>query len=223
MKSLQLFFLLFLVNIPTLFSQAMWVDLPMDYVRNKNFENSSTEVVQGSKYLNDNFQNGIILFGDKEINTLLRYNALAGEFELKNPSTNEVASVVRTRAIKFKVGTSNYAVSTYMGKDDIITEGYFEILNEGNTQLLKRDLVTYKEAEPAPNSYNPSKPARYISSTEYYLKKGSEPAEKVSLNKKDILKIMDTDEARSFVKDNKLKLKSEEEVVKLLNFLNSRN
>ncbi len=201
---------------------AQSVELPMDYIRNKNFNSkTNSEAVQGSKYLDENFQNGKIIFNNKEIITPLRYNVLIDEFELKNIADEEVASIVRSKELKFQLGSANFAMFNYINKDGIKADGYFEILNDGPIQLLKKNNVTYNEAEPAANSYSQAKPARYVTSTEYFLAQEQQPAENISLRKKNILRVLDSQAAQGYVKDNKLKLKSETEVIQLLDYLNA--
>jgi hypothetical protein len=203
---------------------AQTVELPVDYVRNQHHsQEANSGNVQGSKYLNENFQPGIVFFEDKELAALLRYNALAGEFEIKNITDGEVSSIIRSKDIHFKVGSTNFGIYNFLDKNNGVTEGYFEILNEGSLQLLKRNIVTYNEAEPAANSYSQGKPARYITASEYYLLKENLPAEKINFRKKEILKILKSDDADLHVKENKLKLNNEQEIIKLLVFLNAQN
>ena len=165
-------------------------------------------------------QNGKIIFKDKEINVLLRYNVLDDEFELKNKADESVVSIVRSNEIEFVTGSAKFAMFKYLNKKDIIAEGYFEILNDGPIQLLKNYFITYNEAEPASNSYSQAKPPKYILSSEYFLLTDNNPAEHLLLRKTDILEALNTEAARQFAKENKLKLKTEEEVYQLLNFIN---
>lgn len=220
MSTNKLFFIFSFLLSSVLHSQS--IELPVDYVRIKNHSpNTSLEVIQGSKYLNENFQKGKILFDNKEINTFLRFNILAGEFELKDNSEGGFASIIRSKEIKFMIGSSSFAVYSFVGKGGELTDGYFEILNDGSIQLLKRNVVIYNEAEPAANSYSQAKPARYITSVEYYLSIDKQPAKSISLRKKDILNALDTEEAKSYIKESKSNLKTERDVVLLLSTLNS--
>lgn len=218
-KSL-LFLSAFIIS-PFIYSQS--VELPVDYVRRKNqVENPNPEVVQGSKYLNENFQNGKVIFNNKEVNTQLRYNLLIDEFELKSNTDQEVVSIVPIKDIRIEIGSTDFALQSYIDQNEKIAIRYFEILNRGPIQLMKRNVVEYNEAEPAVNSYSQDKPAEYVASADFYLSKGDQPAEKLRrLRKKYVLNFIDADEAKKYVKENKLKLKSEEEIIELLDFLNN--
>ncbi len=221
MNSRKILFVFGLLTSSVLFSQS--IELPMDYIRNKNHgQDTNTEVIQGSKYLNEKFQNGKIILNDNEINTLLRYNGLIDEFELKNNTNKEVASIVRSREIKFVVGSENFALFNYTNENGSIAQGYFQILNNGPFKLLKKNKVILNAAEPAANSYSQAKPAKYVNTVNYYLVQEDKPVQQIqSLRKKNILDLLSTDKAEFYVKENKLKLKTEEEIIQLLNYLNN--
>ncbi len=216
------FFVLSFFLSPLIYSQS--IDLPTEYIRSRiHDQNTTPEEIQGSKYLNENFQKGKIIIDNNEINALLRYNLLNDEFELKNNVNEEIASIVRSKEIKFLIGSANFGMYSFVEKNDNRAEGYFEILNDGPIQLLKKNLLSYNEAEPASNSYSQAKPARYVTSTEYYLSRDQKPAQPLLLRKKDILRVLNTDQAQNFVKENSLKLKTEKEIIQLLDYINTTN
>jgi hypothetical protein len=100
---------------------------------------------------------------------------------------------------------------------------YFEVLNDGdNMKLLKKDIKKFMEAKAAENSYSSSKPAKFVLESDYYLYDSSSIRE-IKLNKKALLVELDDkkSDVTKFIKLNKLKLKSEDEVVKLIAYYNS--
>ena len=98
----------------------------------------------------------------------------------------------------------------YKEDNDANSIRYFEILNEGYNHLLKINHITYKEAKPALNSYSEPTPARYISSVDYYLSINNKRVQKLrSLNKKEILNLIDIEEANNYVKKSSFKFKTE--------------
>ena len=82
------------------------------------------------------------------------------------------------------------------------------------------EMKVFMEAVPASSSYSQDKPARFDDDITYYLAREGSPAKEIKLRKKDIEQLLDSKEALDFIKKNKLKLKSEEEVLQLLNHLN---
>ena len=100
--------------------------------------------------------------------------------------------------------------------------GYFKALNEGNAVLLRKREMNLREGQAATSSYSKDKPPRFELVESYYISMNKETAQPVKLNKKVVLGAFSdkSSELTSFVKKNKLKLKSEAEVLKLLGYYN---
>ena len=77
------------------------------------------------------------------------------------------------------------------------------------------------ESAPASSSYSQEKPPRFDDDITYYLVQEGEPAKEIKLKKKDIAEILNSEEAQAYIKENKMKLKSEDEVIQLINHLNA--
>ncbi|CAM4346674.1 hypothetical protein [Gillisia hiemivivida] len=200
---------------------AQNIDLPTDYVRNTlDGKNDRQKNVVGSPYQNEDFQPGIVTIADKSFNTSIRYNALNDVFETKN-QVGEITALIRRPDIKITMDGKQHKIQTYIDDNNMSKQRYFVILAEGETMLLKNEGIEFKEAQQASSSYSQSKPASLVPYTKYYLKRGDQKAVEVNLRKKSILKILDDKRAEKYVKENKLKLKNEEEVVRVLNHYNS--
>ena len=200
---------------------AQNIELPTDYVRNSlSSNNNISERFEGSPYPEESFQNGTIEIGDKEFESLVRYNGLTDAFEIKNQA-GEIITLLRRPDISIDINDLTYEIIDYKDENNNRRQGYFQILNDGNILLLKKQGVNKIDAVKAANSYGRDRPARLEQYEEYFIKVKDSPAKEVRLKKKNILKEIDNKEVKSFVKKNKLKLKDEAEVIQTLEFADS--
>lgn len=196
-------------------------DLPSEYLRNNTTGGINDNLpanLQGSPYLEDDFKRGMVYSeNEKPYPAMMRYNAYQDEMQIQGP--NGISSLYMRDYIWAELGGETFKIESYE-KGSGTAKGYFVEVNQGNTRLLKRYDKIFKEAEPATSSYSSDKPPRFDDDITYFLIQEGSPAKEIRLKKKDILEILDSKEAQTFVKDNKLKLKSETEVLELLNHLN---
>lgn len=201
------------------FSLQAQVELPVQYVRDSKLKSSvSSTNYEGTPYLVKDFVLGkLTIDNDKVFNVSLRYNAYTDEFEMKD-SKQAIVAVLKKSNIVVEILSTRYKLFDYGGK-----LRYFTVLNtEGTTQLLKRDIKKFFKAKDAQNGYSSSKPARFVLKSEFFFKK-SNSIRQINLNKKTILAALNEKAAKlkKFIKTNKLKLKNEDEVIKLINYYNS--
>ncbi len=200
---------------------AQNLDLPTDYIRNTlDGKNDSQLNVVGSPYLNENFQKGIVTIADKSFDSYIRYNGLKDIFEIQN-QIGEISALMRRPDIKITLDGKLHKIENYLDENDMAKQRYFIILNEGETLFLKNEGIEFKDAEKASSSYSQSKPASLVPFEKYYIKKGDTQAIEVRLRKNSVLHAIDDERAENYVKENKLKLKNEEEVIQLVNYYNS--
>jgi hypothetical protein len=199
-----------------MFSQVQ-VELPQRYVRDSKL-NSTIENVdyKGSPYLYENFVPGTLKINKEVFNVSIRYNAYQDEFEMKN-AKDEIVAVLKKSDVDVQMGNQIYKLLNYNNK---LT--YFEILSDGvNMRLLKKDIKKFMEAKEAENSYSSAKPAKFVLETNYYLQSNNSITP-VKLNKKSILAQFDKKaEVTKFIKLNKLRLKTEDDIKKLLIYYNT--
>ena len=197
------------------------LQLPAVYVQNTvTGSNRMPTNVIGSPYLNEEFVVGTVTIKDAEsYQTYLRYNAFNDELEMRNGNTT--SAVMKRDYITVRIGSDVFSVHSY-AYDDGIKNGYFNALNEGKAVLLRRRQVNLREGQAATSSYSKDKPPRFEMQESYYMSINGETAQLVKLNKKGVLGAFgDNSSLNSFVKKNKIKLKSEAEVLKLLEYYNS--
>ncbi len=197
------------------------LELPSEYLNNNTTGGVNTlpPDLEGSPYLKESFQQGMVHIENKEpYAVLLRYNAYQDEMQIQDG--NGITSLFPRDYIWVELGGETFRIVDYQTKSGI-SKGYFIELNQGSTRLLKRYEKVFREAEAASSSYTQAKPPRFDDRTSYYLIGDSSPAREISLRKKDILEFLDSEKAESYIKEKKLKLKSEQEVVEFLNVFNA--
>ncbi|MEP2278983.1 hypothetical protein [Maribacter sp.] len=199
-----------------------------------NFVTSSTEIeptkAKGTPYLNEEFVHGEVIVNDKvEEVGKMRYNAYRNEVEiLDNISKDSYYSLLKRAYIKVEMDGKMYSIYTYVDTDETIKTSYFTNLNEGNIKLLFKPEALLKQARSPSTSYEKYSPPTYVWNSSYYLLDETNSdkenhAVKVRLTKNQILDFTGSrkEEMKTYVKEKKLNLRHEEDVVTFLNYYNS--
>ena len=200
-----------------LFLTSQNINLPTDYLRNTlSGKNNLPKNVTGSPYINENFKESTIIIQDKEFQSKVRYNGLNDTFEIKKEN-GEIKILNRVPSLKVKTQDGTYAMFKYFDDDNNKSQRFFKVLAENdNIKFIKIEGVEYNKGREAKNSYSQETPPSLKPFEEYYFIKNNIPAKKVRMRKKHILKYLDDDKAEEYVKTNNLKLKQQEEVIKLI-------
>ena len=98
-----------------------------------------------------------------------------------------------------------------------IDKGYFEVIHDGECMLLQRRVIKYHYSDAA------SSQTEYACSNEYYVRKENRLAKPVTACKKSVLCVFSDreEEIKAFMKSNDLKMKSCEELKKVVEFYDS--
>ncbi len=171
----------------------------------------------GSPYQNKNFLPAKIS-GSLNENVSVRYNSYKDEIEFKKE--NEIFSLPKKAEYSRIEVISPRQVIVLL---DTTTEsnGYFYEIAKGNTSLYKKIKTKFIDFVPAPNGYASDKPANFkMLDPEYYI--ASKDKFLKPKNQKEIIEqFPDKKESlTSFFKSNKIKFDREEDLIKLVNFLN---
>ena len=179
--------------------------------------------IKGSPYQQNDFTDGNVVQnnGITYKKVPLRYNGYDDQIEFKDKK-GAVMYIGNPESYKeFKIGSQIYIFRKNL-KSKPKVEGYFELLEDGKLQLLKRFEVSLKKAEPA-QAYSDPKPAEFIKKqpTYFIISNGNQIAE--VRNEKDILELLpDQKETVSkYIKKNKLKVKREEDLRQVIVYYNS--
>jgi hypothetical protein len=201
---------------------AQNIDLPTEYLQNKTTggKNSIPDNVIGSPYENENWQIGTVSINDDVFTREMRYNAFSDEIEMKEKG--EIIVLLKRDYIKAEISNTAYSIEEYISENGDVRQSYFSILNQGKTQLLrklKKDLIA---AQIAASTYQTDKPARFNEEIKYFVKLENKPAVEIKLKEKQILENLEHNkELKSYIKNNKLKLKNEQEVISLFKHYDS--
>lgn len=175
------------------------------------------EDIKGTPYVDNTFRMAKLSENYEEIP--VRYNSYKDEIEFKKgediqvlPKQKEYSRI----SIKSPVETIVFLDTN----DDL--KGYFVELVSGKTTLYRKDKTIFRDAVPATNSYAASKPAEFKKQDPvYYIGIGNSLIKKPK-NQKEIIDLLPNskDQINLFVKENKIKFTKEEDLKKLVVFLN---
>ncbi len=187
----------------------------------------SSENIEGSPYLSNDFAQAPIYYGSENAGTLFyRYNAYNEEIEIKQQNLAEEAIKALGRDKKIKIIVNGKAMSfkTFIDKTGKTQNGYLTLLQDGDYKLYKRLNVTFKEGKKAENTFVKNTPARFSQFEEYYLEaEGSNKIEEIELSNKKLLNLISGNQQsalKDFMKENKIKLKDENDLYTVFQFLN---
>ena len=185
--------------------------------------------ITGSPYYKDDFQNGYLYFPDREpISAKVRYDVVEEEMQiLFGPDDYRVLH----DGIQVGMEDALFQKYSYRGtnKGESFL-GYFKILTPddektNNLLLLEKHFKEIKSAKKTARMQR-AIPPKYVQTSDYYLKfNGTNSAVVVERKLKDFLNSF-PDENRealqAFIKDNKLKLKKEQDLLTIVEYYNSR-
>lgn len=175
-----------------------------------------TFIIKGSPYIENNFRPGTAFIQNgTNITAPMRYNAHKNviEFLANNKQQKEL---LRRPYIRVDIEDKTYVILKY-SENSIEKLGYFNTLNDGNTQLLFRQKkILTKDRSRGGNEIH----KYYKNVSSYFIKKGDGPAKKINLNKASILNYLNDKpfKLKQFIVDHKLNLKKEKDVARLLHY-----
>jgi hypothetical protein len=208
-----------------LFTSVAEAQVSVDVSELQNFldiNNPKTNEVQGTPYLNFEYETGTIL-SDADIlykNVPLRYNCFKDMLEFKRNDKAYYAYPKET-VKKAEFGGKVFVYKAFE-KDGHIDKAYFEELVKGKAALYSRYLVNFHEATPS-NGIIDAVPARYGDLLEIrYISIDSLPAIKIE-NKKKLVEIFGDkkNEIDALISRQKLSVKKKDDLLKIITFYNS--
>lgn len=200
-------------------SQGIRYDVPTAYMQNKRSGNLNipSDVI-GSPYVDENYKLGTVLIKeDESYSAYMRYNAFHDEMEMQEG--DKAVSLMKRDYVKARLDGKLYIITPFK-VDGNRDQGYVVVLKDGPTALYLKQNIILKEGKEATSSYSKAQPPKFERQDFYLLGFGEDTPASIKLNKKSVLNAFSSNrkDVEKFVKDNKLKLKTEEEVLKLLNF-----
>lgn len=179
--------------------------------------------VAGSPYMNDLFIEGEVVINDSILfgKVPLRYNIVTDKMEFKNKRDQLMEIDYSAGQFSFVIDKRQFIVMDYKDKNKI-QNGHLELLVDGAMQLYKKHNRQFEKAtevkafeEPLPDRFTENDPT-------YLMANKGEIPESIS-GKKDLLQKLNEDapKVEQYLKDNKLKMRSEESIVDLITFYNN--
>ncbi len=199
----------------------------------------------GSPYVNENFTEGEVFYNDKSLGVYLyRHNAFNDEVEVVKPGDESVKYVkdeqgnfvpaegessslatIKEIILKDKATGRSLSLTTITNEDGALRNAYLYELTAGkNYTLYYQNRVGFKEGVRAVNSMVRTTPNRFTHFQDFYIRKNNEEiAYFFSGKKKDlstVLKKEDLESAEAVIGSQKLKTKTEEDLIILIGELN---
>lgn len=193
-----------------------------DVILNNNVKSASGrtlkyEDIPGSPYSNINFANAKVAENYEQ--APVRYNNYSDEIEFKKD--NKVSVLPKKPPFsRIDIFSPRQTLVLLDTSDDL--SGYFFEVVKGKNTLYKKIKTKFIDVVPAANSYASEKPATFKTLDPIYYIQTEKGFIKKPKNQKDILEqFQDKKEnLTSFFKSNKIKFDKEEDLIKLVTFLN---
>jgi len=184
-------------------------------------KNADTE---GSQFLEEFWSPGtLILKNDTLVQGIdYRYNIYARQMQLRTlKDTLMISHPEKVKVLNFNNRTFIYGPFV---KEELSANDYFEVLAQGNCNLLLRREVTFVPKNPPVTPYSVGyENNRFILHQELYLQRTGSPAFFTKATKKSILAYLNDhqEELKSYIKKEKIRFNDNNSLVKLIKYYNS--
>jgi hypothetical protein len=184
--------------------------------------------IKGSPYENNKFLLGIIRDASNNKNTqmYMRYNIYADEIEVKTTlSSPEIKSLAKQYYINCTIDKKIYQYHSFTDKLNNTLEGYLIVLYQGkNYSLYKHLTSSFTPKQFAKSSINSEEPPTFDTKTGFYIKIGD--AISSLPNKKKVLLntfSVHRKKLKSYISKNRINLRKENKLLKLIKYLDGLN
>lgn len=181
--------------------------------------------VEGSMYDVRTFEEGQVYVGDDlHASILMRYNRYSDEFEVKKNVGGEILGLSKSSSLTFVLNGARFAYLDFLDKNDNLVQGHLQILERnGKYKLFKRKVKLFREGKKAQTSYHKDIPHKFVDSESFYLAKESLYPKCLSNSKRILQSILDEGEwklVKNFMKESKIQLNNQSDLIRLVGFLN---
>jgi len=230
MKKIFLFSLLCIASLTSVNSQAQSVynDTDLDkYISQVPIPKNNEIDLIGTPYANEEFQKGIAVKNGLTIahNIGLRYNAHKDIFEVKKTFllTNDQARLLKkTNEISLKINNNDFIFIVATAKSK--AQGYFIVLHKGEKiTLYKKIKKEYIPGQKAYSSMTKAVSPTYKEKVIYYIGDKEGVLSELPNSKKKKVEALseNSKELKVFVKEKKINVNKEKDLIKLTEFVNT--
>lgn len=189
-----------------------------------NYNQAKTALIaDGSPYILDLYQ-PVNINSVKGKVFYAKFNAFNGDMLVKAGEDKSIVLNIKDYDLEVNFVTDNKTYKTfYIVNDKKEKEKRFFVqLTEGKISLLKKEQVKFFPKVIARTGYERDEPAKYKRMKDvFYIKKQNEEVlTLLPLNKNKIAKMFPNKEVLSYIKKNSIKVSKEEDLMKLMNFIN---
>lgn len=180
--------------------------------------------IEGSPYLDEKFRSLTIDGYSKQL-PQIRYNAYEDEMEFK--LGDKLNYIIKQNNLKFKLAeTGKVYLLTRYHYDNADINGYLvEIVGKGRYTLYKREKIQIVEYNNnTTNTYLKNKNPYFEREKDIYLINDNGNFRKLPKNLKELIQLLGIENSKpilDYSKENHLNLKTEVDLIKLFNFINS--
>jgi len=187
--------------------------------------NKANEKAVGSPYLNENFLPARASISSEVY--YVRYNIFADEFEAKVDNIKMFNKNTDHLTITMVNDNTTFGAIDFVDKKAALSRGYFLFLTENSNakvKLYEKKQIKYIEAKPAVTGYDKDKPAEFRQIGDiYYVSIDNAAAQTLPKKKKDLVKLFPNHSTaiENFIKSNKIKTSKQEDLIKLIAYINT--
>lgn len=169
-------------------------------------ENERMKDVEGSPYLNEEFQYGVATVEGKEpLKLFMRYNVATETFELKPDLAGDKVYVLPIGKAVYTLNGDTFVYDEMRFEGKMITGYFLEHFSGDHIRLLEKPVAEISEARPAKTGYDEDEPARIRLDEEFYIITDQGKVENVRVKHRDIKKAFNSDPAKKYLSDNKVR------------------
>lgn len=190
-----------------------------------SFDKTDKTVI-GSPYVQGSFLPARVSVKEGNIYNL-RYNGVNDEMEMESSQTKSptINKNISGLTITFLKDNKTYKSMTYFTKDGNSVTGFLIPFtnSDASVKLFLKERIAFYEGKPAKSSYQAAKPAKFDRvDDEFYIAIDNDIAKPLSTNKNDIAALFPNHEkdVLNYIKEQKLNVKKQDDLVKLTIYLN---
>lgn len=215
-----------LLTADTIFAQAGNENISFstgNFFMRGNRPSTKEKIIDGTPYINGNDFTKVIIEGYSKNVQNLRYNAYDDEMEFKEGDDVYFTNKEEGLKIDFPGHKKTYQCLNY-SYDNKNRFGYLVLLVDNQKySLFKREKIELLKGEKSPNAYSKDANDYYAKEKDVYLIKKDNTFSKLPKNQKEFINdfSLNKTEFDKFIKANKLNFSKEEDLKKIITYLNS--